>query len=131
MKGIMSYFLGFIPFFSLRASESAIAIACLGFSTVGPCLLPLCSLPDLYSFITFFILLLALDAFFGCLSIAFTCFAWPFEHLLHIFFISSFMGVSLLGAGFVMGLSTAWRKRFCASSQRASLVGGTFCIPSS
>ena len=40
------------------------AIACLGLVTLGPFLDPLCSLPSLYSFITFLTLPLALGVFF-------------------------------------------------------------------
>lgn len=90
MEGIMSYFLRFIfgaVFFALRDSERAIAIACLGFFTLGPCLLPLCNIPCLYSSITFFILFFALVALFGFACIDFSCSVWRFLRLLFIFFI--------------------------------------------
>ncbi len=114
MKGIMSYsfnvfsyFLRFIfgaLFFTFLDSESAIAIACLGFFTSGPCLLPLCSLPSLYSFITFFILFLALVAFLGCLDITLPCSAWCFECLSAAFFV--FFIASLIY--WALGLRTAY-----------------------
>ena len=47
--------LGFL--FVFRCSDNAIAIACLTLVTTGPCWELLCSLPFLYSRITFLILL--------------------------------------------------------------------------